>query len=178
MHSILLAEDDYNLGDLLLDFLEVKGYDVVWTKNGKEAYEMFDNKNFDVCIFDVMMPELDGFSLAKKIRETNSTIPIIFLTARSLETDKLTGFEVGADDYMTKPFSMEELLARINAKLKRNINSESIENNHHYRIGLYNFDFKIQELAYQLEEAIKLTSKENDLLHLLVQNINNVTDRK
>jgi two-component system OmpR family response regulator len=176
MFKILLAEDDANLGDLLLDYLEVKGYQVSWYQNGTEALSAFLAQTFDLCILDVMMPELDGFSLAQKIRLKNSEIPILFLTARALEEDKLKGFEVGGDDYMTKPFSMEELLARINAKLRRT--TQLSEKDHLYSIGKYTFDVTAHELTFQNEESYKLTSKENELLLLLIQNINAITDRK
>jgi DNA-binding response OmpR family regulator len=119
--NILLAEDDENLGKLLWTYLKNKGFDVVLAKNGKLAYDLFnDPKNsFDFLILDVMMPEMDGFTLAKEIRELDKQIPFLFLTAKAMAEDKLKGFEIGADDYLTKPFSMEELLARMNATLNR-----------------------------------------------------------
>ena len=119
--SILLAEDDENLGLLLHTYLTSKGYAVKLARNGKLAIEHFNNNQVDFCILDVMMPELDGFATAKEIRELNKNVPILFLTARSLPEDKLAGFAVGADDYLTKPFSMEELLARIEAISRRAI---------------------------------------------------------
>ena len=117
--SILLAEDDVNLGQLLKTYLRSKGFEVNLAQNGKIAFERFNQNSFDFCIFDVMMPEMDGFTLAKEIREIDKKVPILFLTAKSLKEDKLEGFSIGADDYLTKPFTMEELLARIQAILRR-----------------------------------------------------------
>ena len=117
--NLLLAEDDENLGQLLYTFLKSKGYNATLATDGKEALDHFNNGNFDFCIFDVMMPKMDGFSLAKEVRELDKKIPILFLTAKSLKEDKLEGFNTGADDYMTKPFMMEELVARVQAILRR-----------------------------------------------------------
>ncbi|MDX1447308.1 response regulator transcription factor, partial [Lishizhenia sp.] len=117
--KILLAEDDENLGTLLNTFLKAKGFDVELARNGKLALQKFTEAEFDFLIFDVMMPEMDGFTLAKEIRELDKKTPILFLTAKSMKEDKLEGFKIGADDYLTKPFSMEELLARIEAILRR-----------------------------------------------------------
>ena len=119
--NILLAEDDENLGKLLTTFLRAKGFEVELTKNGKSAYELFNNPkhSFDLLILDVMMPEMDGFKLGEEIRLLDKDVPFLFLSAKSMKEDKLRGFSVGADDYITKPFSMEELLARVNVILKR-----------------------------------------------------------
>jgi len=122
--SILLAEDDLNLGQLLQTFLKSKGFNVSLAQNGKIAFEKFNNGSFQFCILDVMMPEMDGITLAKEIREIDKKVPILFLTAKSMKEDKLEGFSAGADDYLTKPFAMEELLARINAILRR---SETVD---------------------------------------------------
>ena len=117
--KILLAEDDTNLGMLLKEYLRAKGFETVLCEDGEVAYEAFLNQPFDICILDVMMPKKDGFTLAKEIRQINSEIPIIFLTAKNMKEDVLEGFKLGADDYMSKPFSMEELLLRIEAVLRR-----------------------------------------------------------
>ena len=117
--NILLAEDDENLGLLLQTYLKTKGFDVELVRDGKTAFERFNEQQFDFCLFDVMMPVMDGFTLAKEIREIDRKVPILFLTAKALKEDKLEGFSIGADDYITKPFSMEELLARINAIMRR-----------------------------------------------------------
>jgi DNA-binding response OmpR family regulator len=117
--SILLAEDDPNLGLLLSEFLKKKGYEVSWAQDGDQALDFFVKGHFDLCVLDVMMPKKDGFSLAKDIRATHLDVPIIFLTAKSMEEDTLQGFKVGADDYLTKPFSMDVLVARMEAVLRR-----------------------------------------------------------
>jgi two-component system OmpR family response regulator len=172
---ILLAEDDENLGTLLHTFLKNKGFETVLTRNGKAAYEVFSQQRFDFCILDVMMPEMDGFTLAKEIRETDKKIPILFLTAKSLKEDKLQGFAIGADDYLTKPFSMEELLARITAILRRT-ESTSSKNEGEFLIGSIRFNPELR-ILYLRDEEKKLTTKENQLLHLLAKNENEILDR-
>ena len=124
--NILLAEDDDNLGLLLFNFLKNKGYGVSLVRNGKEAFETFNKEKFDFCIFDVMMPIMDGFTLAKEIREIDKKIPILFLTAKSMKEDKLEGFAIGADDYLTKPFVPKELSARIRALLRRARSTDNV----------------------------------------------------
>ena len=176
--KILLAEDDDNLGQLLWTYLKNKGFDVVLAKNGKQAYHLFNDpkNNFEFMILDVMMPEMDGFTLAKEVRELDKKIPILFLTAKAMSDDKLKGFEVGADDYLTKPFSMEELLARMKAILNR---TQTKEKNVGQKI-------KVGAIAYEPELRIlhlsegpkKLTTKENLLLRLLVKNHNELLDRQ
>lgn len=174
--NILLAEDDDNLGLLLHSFLKNKGYQVELARNGKLAFEKFNASPYDFCIFDVMMPEMDGFTLAKEIREIDKKVPILFLTAKSMKEDKLEGFSLGADDYMTKPFSMEELLARIEAILRRSdINLEADEE--FFMIGKIKYD-PVSRLLYTSEEPTKLTTKENQLLKLLCKNQNEILDRQ
>ena len=174
--NILLAEDDLNLGELLSNFLKSKGYQVDLTRNGKLAFERFNQKKFDFCIFDVMMPEMDGFTLAKEIRELDKKVPILFLTAKAMKEDKLEGFALGADDYLTKPFSMEELLARITAISRRADIGEASEEEK-YQVGTIAYEptYRILHLA---EGKKKLTTKENQLLHLLVKNKNESLDRQ
>lgn len=176
--NILLAEDDDNLGQLLYAYLQGKGFSVTLARTGKAAYEKYNgNKtHFDFIILDVMMPEMDGFTLAKEIRELDKQTPILFLTAKSLKEDKLHGFDLGADDYMTKPFSMEELLARINAIMKR-VAPESKDVNESMFVGKIKYEPELSTL--HLEEGIKkLTTKENQLLQLLVKNKNEILDRQ
>lgn len=172
--SILLAEDDENLGRLLRDFLMAKGYSVHLSENGKEALTEFANGSYDFVILDVMMPEMDGFTAAKEIRQINSDIPILFLTARSMKEDTLEGFKAGADDYMTKPFSMEELLARMNAILKRVQPKQA--NRTEFEIGNSVFDSNRQTLITG-EKEVKLTTRESGLFKLLVEKKNEVLDR-
>jgi len=174
--SILLAEDDENLGQLLATFLKSKGYAVELATNGKIALEYFNAGNFDFCVFDVMMPLLDGFSLAKEIRELDKKIPILFLTAKAMKEDKLEGFEIGADDYLTKPFSMEELLARITAILRRS-NSGIKELDGELMIGKIKYEPSLR-LLHTSGEPKKLTTKENQLLELLAKNQNEILDRQ
>lgn len=174
--SILLAEDDENLGQLLQSFLHAKGYQVVLTRDGKEALRTFQSDSFDFCIFDVMMPVLDGFTLAKEIRETDRQIPILFLTAKAMKDDKLEGFSIGADDYMTKPFVMEELVARIEAILRRTTSKEEDEDGV-IMIGTIRYEPKLRLLHLNKEDR-KLTTKENELLKLLVKNKNEELDRQ
>jgi len=174
--KILLAEDDTNLGNLLCDYLKAKGYHTVLAANGEEAFNLFAKGIYNLCLLDVMMPIKDGFTVAKEIRKINDTIPIIFLTAKSMKEDALEGFEVGADDYITKPFSMEELLARITAVLRRSSDSVEKQEQTEFAIGEYTFDYIKRVLLYN-EEPQKLTSKENDLLRLLCLNEGKVLGR-
>jgi len=174
--KILLAEDDTNLGNLLCDYLKAKGYYTVLAANGEQAFNLFAKGTYNLCLLDVMMPIKDGFTVAKEIRKINDSIPIIFLTAKSMKEDTLEGFEVGADDYITKPFSMEELLARIAAVLRRSSGSLQKQEQTCFSIGKYNFDFKKRVLLHG-EESQKLTSKENDLLRLLCLNEGKVLER-
>ncbi|MFT6503893.1 MAG: DNA-binding response OmpR family regulator [Crocinitomicaceae bacterium] len=174
--SILLAEDDINLGHLLQTFLKSKGFKVTLAQNGKIAFEKFNADTFQFCIFDVMMPEMDGFTLAKEIREIDKKVPILFLTAKSMKEDKLEGFEIGADDYLTKPFAMEELLARITAILRRS-EPEVINLDENHFIGSIKYEPEIR-LLHLKDEVKKLTTKENQLLKLLVKNQNEILDRQ
>ena len=175
--NILLAEDDSNLGRLLKEYLEAKGYTVNLAVNGKEGFELFKKGKYDLCLLDVMMPVKDGFTLAKEIRALDADVPIVFLTAKSMKEDTIEGFNVGADDYITKPFSMEELLLRLKAILRRTT-SQAIANNsqNEFEIGKYHFNYVTQTLTID-EMKQKLTSKESDLLKLLCINTNNILDR-
>ena len=172
--TILLAEDDENLGSLLKEYLIAKGYTTNWFTNGDLAYKSFIKEHYDLCIFDVMMPVKDGITLAKEIRMLNTAMPILFLTAKSQKEDILKGFEVGADDYITKPFSMEELLYRIEAILRRTHHQPSKQNE--FTIGNFNFDADKQLLTIDDDEQ-KLTTKESELLKLLCLNKNTVLER-
>lgn len=173
--KLILAEDDENLGLLLREYLIAKGYDTDLFPDGEAAYKGFQKNQYDFCIFDVMMPKKDGFTLAKEIRMLNSEIPIIFLTAKSMKDDVIEGFKIGADDYMTKPFSMEELLFRIEAILRR-INGESDNSQTIFKLGRFIFDARKQTLA-DGNENTKLTTKEADLLKLLCVNANKILER-
>jgi len=174
--KILLAEDDENLGMLLREYLIVKSYDADWFINGEKAYKSFIKTHYDLCILDVMMPVKDGYTLAKEIRLTNAEIPIIFLTAKSLKEDIIEGFKAGADDYICKPFSMEELLFRVEAVIRRTRKDAGGIQQSEYKIGDYAFSPNTQLLRYGTTEH-KLTTKESDLLKLLCANKNMILDR-
>jgi len=177
--KVLLAEDDANLGKILKTYLEAKGFDVDLFVNGEEALLGFHkNTGYQILVLDVMMPVMDGFTLAENVRKTDKAIPIIFLTAKSLEEDKLKGFAMGGDDYITKPFNMELLLARINAIVRRihNVYDEKVEKTD-YEIGDFVFEYNHQRLNHK-GTVQKLTSKEADLLKLLCENVNEVLDRR
>jgi DNA-binding response OmpR family regulator len=170
--QILLAEDEINLGNLLKEYLEIKGYGVMLVRNGEEAVEKAKTGEYDILILDVMMPKKDGFSAARDIRKNDDRTPIIFLTAKAQKEDKIEGFEAGADDYLTKPFSMEELLLRVKAVLKR---LTPVKNKH--TIGRLSFDYEMQTLLANGQE-FRLSTKEADLLHLLCNHQNNILLRE
>jgi DNA-binding response OmpR family regulator len=174
--KILLVEDDINLGTILSEFLVIKNFDVVLSKDGVNGLERFKGEDFDLCILDVMMPKKDGFTLAKEIRGFNKSIPIIFLTAKSMQNDKIEGLKIGADDYITKPFSTEELLLRINAILKRYLSTNGYSKTNIYPIGKYTFDY--QKRYLKIKKSIQsLTFKEAELLKMLCENKNNILRR-
>jgi len=174
--KILLAEDDLNLGLLLVDYLETEGFDVKLCKDGDHALKIFQSATFDLCLLDVMMPKLDGYSLAKGIRLKDKKIPVIFITAKSLKEDKLKGYDLGADDYVTKPFDEEELLWKIKAVIRRipeNKNEIKIEIT---SIGKYTFDFNNQSLTIY-DKTKRITEKESDILNYLSQHRNHLIKR-
>ncbi len=171
--KILLIEDDTAMGFLLVDFLESNGFEVKLFADGKEGMNAFYQYSFDFCILDVMLPVLDGFTIAKRIRKNNKTIPIIFLTAKSLKQDKINGFGIGIDDYIVKPFDEDELLCRINAILNRCASAGSMPM---IAIGRYNYDS--DNLLLTLENQPKrLTQKENEVLKMLACSKNNLVKR-
>jgi DNA-binding response OmpR family regulator len=175
--NVLLAEDDENLGSLLKEYLNAKGYITSLLADGEAALETFKNNGFDLCIIDIMMPKMDGFTLAREIRKLNTTVPFIFLTAKTLKDDVLEGFSIGADDYITKPFSMDELLYRIKAILRRTTTTDDKNKNEEvYKIGKYTFDATKQTLTID-GKTKKLTTKESELLKLLCTNMNQMLDR-
>ena len=173
--SILLCEDDENLGMLLREYLQAKGYRAELCADGDAGYKAFLKGKFDICVLDVMMPIKDGFTLAQEIRAANANIPIIFLTAKTLKEDILEGFKIGADDYITKPFSMEELVFRIEAILRRVCGKKNKENSI-YKIGRSQFDTQKQLLSIDGQQT-KLTTKESELLGLLCAHANEILQR-
>jgi DNA-binding response OmpR family regulator len=175
MVKILLAEDDHNLGTLLSEYLKAKNYDTTLATDGIEAWEIFSNGEFDLCLLDIMMPRIDGITLAKRIREADNDMPIIFLTAKNLEKDILEGFSAGADDYITKPFSMDELLYRIEAIIRRTRGTRSNEAET-YEIGIYRFH-PLTQILEKGDVSHKLTTKESELLRLLCSHKNEILER-
>lgn len=173
--KILLVEDDSTLGYILREYLEMKDFSVTWAKNGIEGLEVFREQQVDLCIVDVMMPEMDGFTMVERIRQEGGNVPLLFLTAKSLKVDILKGFSLGADDYIVKPVDEEELVARIHAVLRR---SESPnEQQEIFEVGDYAFDSKNQKLTYQGAEKY-LTEREAQLLRLLCLNKGNLLSRQ
>ncbi len=175
--KILLAEDDLNLGVLLVDYLETEGFDVKLCKDGELALKTFYGQTFDLCLLDVMMPKMDGFTLAKQIRLKNKNVPIIFITARALKEDKLKGYDLGADDYITKPFDEEELLWKIKAVIKRVPEGKTESRIEITFIGNYKFDFNNQSLSIN-GSTKRITEKESDILDYLCKHRNQVIKRE
>ena len=172
---ILLCEDDENLGMLLREYLQAKGYLADLCPDGEAGYKAFLKNKYDICVFDVMMPKKDGFTLAQEVRSANAEIPIIFLTAKTLKEDILEGFKIGADDYITKPFSMEELTMRVEAILRR-VKGKRNRDTSLFKIGNFTFDTQKQILTIN-GEHVKLTTKESELLNLLCTHANDVLNR-
>jgi len=175
--KILIAEDDPNLGQILSEYLELKGFKTTLCKDGQEGLNTFNSGFFDLCILDVMMPKKDGFTLAQDIKNKDQDIPIIFLTAKSMKEDTIQGLKIGADDYMTKPFSMEELLLRIQAVMRR-VGANPAEEKYGtvLKVGKFNFDIHTQELEKN-GDVTKLTTKEAGLLKELVLSKNKTLSR-
>ncbi|SNR31667.1 response regulator transcription factor [Lutibacter flavus] len=178
-NRILLVEDDPNFGTVLKDYLSLNDYNVTHAKDGLEGLIMFKNDDFDLCILDVMMPRKDGFSLAKDIRATNSEVPIIFLTAKTMKEDVLKGYQAGADDYLNKPFDSEVLLYKIKAILQRKESEQSIEEDtFEFKIGKFEFNSKLRHLSFDGQEPQKLSPKESKLLKMLAVHKNDLMPRE
>ncbi len=175
--KILLAEDDDNLGILLIDYLQTEGFEVKLCKDGELALNAFQNERFDLCLFDVMMPVMDGFTLAKKVRLKDRKIPVIFITAKSLKEDKLKGYDLGADDYITKPFDEEELLWKIKAVIRRLPATNSEIKHEVITIGKYLFDINNQLLKIG-EHSKRITERECEILKYLSDNKNYLVKRE
>lgn len=176
MPKILYVEDDPNLGFVTKDNLELEGYEIVHFQDGKDAWKSFSKEKYDLCLLDVMLPELDGFSLAEKIRKQNLQVPIIFLTAKTMQEDRITGLKIGGDDYVTKPFSIEELSLRIKIFLKRKEVSKVVSGVGNWQIGTYIFDY--QQLSLQsATKTEQLTHREAEVLKFLCERKNQVIKR-
>ena len=173
--KIMLCEDDENLGMLLREYLQAKGFSAELFPDGEAGYRAFTKQKYDICILDVMMPKQDGFTLAHEIRQSNADVPIIFLTAKQLKEDILEGFKIDADDYITKPFSMEELVFRVEAILRR-VRGKKNKESSIYKVGNFTFDTQKQLLSIG-EKQTKLTTKENELLALLCSHANEILQR-
>ena len=177
--NILLVEDDPNFGIVLRDYLNLNGFQVTLAKNGMEGFDKYKKGDYDLCILDVMMPYKDGYTLAKEIREDNTSVPIIFLTAKSMKEDVLQGYKVGADDFLNKPFDSEVLLAKIKTLLKRKSSQTTVSQKQtDFQIGDFHLNAKLRFLAYKKEDPIKLSPKENDLLKLLALHLNDLMPRE
>ena len=174
---ILLVEDDLNLGEVIRDLLEIKGYDIVLSRDGEAALQVFLKELFDLCLIDVMLPKMDGFALARAIRKVNRRIPLIFLTAKAMKEDRVEGFKIGGDDYITKPFHTEELLLRIEAVLRR-VRDASGGGPHDpvFDIGGFRFDPETKTLEIKGKKRV-LTQKEAELLQLFARHRGEVLER-
>ncbi|MBO3698050.1 response regulator transcription factor [Roseivirga sp. E12] len=175
--SILLVEDDDNLGYILKEYLQVHEFKVTWVKDGLQGLDAFESSRFDLCLLDVMMPKMDGFTLAEKIKRGSPEVPLIFLTAKALKIDKLKGFKAGADDYIVKPVDEEELIARINAIVKRSGLHRQESQSITYQIGQYSFDYPNQTLIFDGEKQT-ITSKEAEILRQLCLRKGQILDRQ
>ena len=173
---ILVVEDDVNLGQIIEEYLKLKGFTTNLATDGEAGLTAFYEGQYDLCLLDLMMPKKDGFSLAKDIRAVNADIPIIFLTAKSMKEDVLKGFQIGGDDYVTKPFSMEELLLRINAILRRSSSKKSAAFPKEYVVGNIRYHYNENTLIID-QHNISLTTKENELMKLFLENLNQTVDR-
>jgi DNA-binding response OmpR family regulator len=173
--NILLVEDDPNLGRVLSDFLEMEDFSVTLARDGVEGYDAYMRAEYQICLLDCMMPKMDGFTLAKKIRKRDEKMPIIFLTAKSLKDDKLKGFDLGADDYITKPFDEDELVRRINAVLKRSVSEEPVIMQ--FQFGIFNYDHSNLTLSFD-DQLVRITQKEGEVLFMLLKSMNNVVRRE
>jgi DNA-binding response OmpR family regulator len=175
---VFMVEDDHNFGAVLKSYLEINDYYVHWVDNGKYALKEFRTDDFDICILDVMLPNIDGFQIAREIRFIDKNIPLIFLTAKTLKQDILTGYSIGADDYITKPFDSEVLLCKIQAILKRNEKQEKNEpDRDDFQIGLYHFNYPHRMISKD-EQSMKISPREAELLRMLCLKMNDVMPRE
>ena len=177
--KILIVEDDLNFGSILADFLRLHSFNVTLSKNWIDGLKKFKSQSFDMCILDVMMPFKDGFTLAKEIRNINDSVPMIFLTAKSLKDDVIKGFKIGADDYIIKPFDSDILLLKIKSLFKRDFRSRLVKDKKtEYKFSKFIFDSKLRQLSFNKENPVTLSPKESDLLELLLLNMNDLTPKR
>jgi len=175
--KILLCEDDTNLGMVLKNYLELNDYDVTLERDGRLGLAAFQREKFDICLLDVMMPNMDGFTLAEEIRDVDPDIPLFFLSAKTMKDDIIQGYKLGADDYITKPFDSEVLLLKIKAILKRNEEDNRVSDNIEFDLGKYHFNPKLRELKHD-ELTQTLSPKENELLKMLAEHKNDLLPRE
>lgn len=175
-NKILLVEDDLSFGSVLKDYLTIKDFEVTHAVNGEDGLKKFQEKFFDICILDVMMPKKDGFTLAQEIKQIKFETPIVFLTARDMREDVLNGYKIGADDYITKPFDSELLLYKIKAIIHRKFDSQEDPNQDFFQISNFTFNAKVRTLSFG-RKIKKLSPKESELLRLLCINVNHVLKR-
>lgn len=176
--KIFLVEDDLNFGSVMKSYLEMNDFEVDWVNDGKEAVDTFKKGFYDLCVLDVMLPHVDGFTIGTEIKKHNQSMPIVFLTAKTLKEDVIKGFSIGADDYITKPFDSDVLIYKIKAILKRNKTATNIPSEDAIAtVGDFTFDYKKRALKYKDEKEKKLSPKEANLLMHLIQNLNKVLDR-
>ncbi len=175
--KVFMVEDDQNFGTVMKSYLEINGFEVTWIKDGINALKTFIAGHFDICILDVMLPNVDGFTIAREIKSKEEEIPLIFLTAKTLKEDVLQGFGIGADDYVTKPFDSEILIAKINAILNRRVNKEDEQTPSLFNLGRIEFDYELRTLKSP-DIVNQLSPKEADLLKMLCMDINKVMPRE
>ncbi len=176
-YKVLLCEDDANLGMVLKNYLELNDYDVILERDGRLGLAAFQRERFDICLLDVMMPHVDGFTLAEEIRDVDPDIPLFFLSAKTMKEDIIQGYKLGADDYITKPFDSEVLLLKIKAILKRNEEENRISENIEFDLGVYHFNPKLRELTHD-GKTQTLSPKENELLKMLAEHKNDLLPRE
>ncbi|MEN9513255.1 MAG: hypothetical protein RJB16_1015, partial [Bacteroidota bacterium] len=176
-YKILLCEDDSNLGLVLKNYLELDEYEVTLERDGRLGLAAFQREKFDLCLLDVMMPNMDGFTLAEEIRNSDPDIPLFFLSAKTLKEDIITGYKLGADDYITKPFDSEVLLMKIKAIIKRNEEDNKVVDNQEFELGKYHFNPKLRELVFNGQVQV-LSPKENELLKMLAEHKNDLLTRE
>ena len=175
--KILLCEDDTNLGMVLKNYLELNDYEITLERDGRLGLAAFQREKFDICLLDVMMPNMDGFTLAEEIRDVDPDIPLFFLSAKTMKEDIIQGYKLGADDYITKPFDSEVLLLKIKAILKRNEEENRISDNIEFDLGRYHFNPKLRELKHD-DHTQTLSPKENELLKMLAEHKNDLLPRE
>jgi DNA-binding response OmpR family regulator len=176
-HKILLCEDDPNLGMVLKNYLELNEFDVTLERDGRLGLAAFQRERFDLCLLDIMMPNMDGFTLAKEIREIDNDVPLFFISAKTMKDDIIQGYKLGADDYITKPFDIEVLLLKIKAIMKRNDELNKEQENREFDLGQYHFNPRLRELRIQ-DKTQTLSPKENELLKMLAEHLNDLLPRQ